>query len=145
MIEETAVVSKVENHHVWVESKPASGCGSCKQNGSCSTSVLSKMIRKRSVEVDSDIDLRTGDEVVIGIQESVLIRASMLLYLAPLVVMVLVGISVQELLPPDYDKPDLTVAGVSFLSLGVTLWVINKMQASFFFPYFSRPVVLKKI
>jgi sigma-E factor negative regulatory protein RseC len=145
MIEEIAVVAKVENHQVWVESKPASGCGSCKQNGSCSTSVLSKMIRKRSVEVDSDIDLRAGDEVVIGIQESVLIRASMLLYLAPLVVMVLVGISVQELLPPDYDKADLTVAGMSFLSLGLTLWIINKMQASFFFPYFSRPVVLKKM
>ncbi|MCD2449256.1 SoxR reducing system RseC family protein [Methylicorpusculum oleiharenae] len=145
MIEEIAVVAKVENHQVWVESKPASGCGGCKQNGSCSTSVLSKMIRKRSVEVDSDIDLRAGDEVVIGIQESVLIRASMLLYLTPLVVMVLVGMSVQELLPPEYDKADLTVAGMSLLSLGLTLWVINKMQASFFFPYFSRPVVLKKV
>lgn len=145
MIEETAVVAKIENNQVWVETRGAKACGGCHQKNTCSTSVLDKMIQKRPVAVDCDIELETGDEVVVGIEEGVLIRASLLLYLLPLLAMVTGGAAAQVLLPEGFDKADLVVAGTALGSLGMTLWLINKLQRSFFFPYFARPVVLKKV
>ncbi|MGR9116811.1 MAG: SoxR reducing system RseC family protein [Gammaproteobacteria bacterium] len=145
MIEETAIVAKIENNQVWVETRATKGCGGCQQKSVCSTSVLDKMIQKRAVEVDCDIELKTGDEVVVGIEEGVLIRASLLLYLLPLLAMVLVGAVTQELLPAGADKGDLMVAGTALASLGLSLWLINKLQHSFLFSYFARPVVIKKV
>ncbi|MGR9052240.1 MAG: SoxR reducing system RseC family protein [Gammaproteobacteria bacterium] len=145
MIEETAVVSKIENNQVWVETRSTKGCGGCAHQKSCSTSVLDKMIRKRAVAVDCEIELETGDEVLVGIEEGVLIRASLLLYLLPLVAMMAGGALTQEMLPKAYAYADLTVAGVALASLGLCLWVIAKLQHAFFFPFFARPVVLKKL
>lgn len=145
MIEELAIVAKIENNEVWVETRATKGCSGCLQKNGCSTSVLDKLIRKKAVAVDCDIDLKAGDEVLVGIEEGVLIRASLLLYLLPLLAMVLGGGLAQGLIAPDYGEADLIVAGVALSSLGLTLWLINKLQRSFFFPYFARPVVLKKI
>ena len=145
MIEELAVVAKIENNQVWVETRATKGCGGCQQNSVCSTSVLDKLIRKKAVAVDCDIELKTGDEVVVGIEEGVLIRASLLLYLLPLLAMVTGGGVAQSMLPLDYGKADLVVAGVALASLGLSLWLINKLQQSFFFPYLARPVVIKKV
>lgn len=145
MIEEIAVVAKIENNQVWVETRGAKGCGGCLQKSACSTSVLDKMIRKRAVAVDCDIDLKAGDEVVVGIEEGVLIRASLLLYLLPLLAMGTGGALAQSFVSADYGKADLVVAGVALASLGLSLWLINKLQQSFFFPYLARPVVIKKV
>jgi len=145
VIEEIAVVAKIENNQVWVETRATKGCGGCQQKSGCSTSVLDKLIRKRAVAVDCDIDLKAGDEVVVGIEEGVLIRASLLLYFLPLLAMGAGGALAQGLLPVGYGKADLVISGVALASLGLSLWLINKLQQSFFFPYLSRPVVLKKV
>ena len=145
MIEETAIVAKIENNQVWVESKPTSGCGGCQQKSACSTSVLDKFIHKRAVAVDCDIELKAGDRVIIAIDEGVLIRASLLLYLLPLLTMVAAGAVAQWLLPAGFVKADLVIAAVSLSSLVLSLFLINRLQNSFFLPYLARPVVLKKI
>ncbi|PKM10996.1 MAG: Fis family transcriptional regulator [Gammaproteobacteria bacterium HGW-Gammaproteobacteria-3] len=145
MIEEVAVVSKIENNQVWVETATSQGCGGCRQKSACSTSVLDQWLHKRAVAVDCAIDLNPGDEVLIGIEEGTLIRASLLLYLLPLLAMMAGGALAQGLLPDGFGKADLMIAGAALASLGVSLWLINKLQQAFFFPYFSRPVVIKKV
>lgn len=144
MIEENAVVAKIEHNQVWVESKPKQGCGGCLQKSSCSTSVLDKFIKKRSIAVDCEIELKPGDEVIIGISEGILIKASLLLYMLPLVVMVLSGASAEALLPSAYENADLVIAGTAISALLLSLWAIAKLQQSFFFTFFSRPVVIRK-
>lgn len=145
MIEETAIVARVENHQVWVETNPKHGCGGCLQKSSCSTSVLDKFMKKRAVVVDSDIELKKGDEVVIGIDEGLLIRASVLLYLVPLCIMVSAAGIAQWLLPESTAHADLIIAISAISGLALSLWLISSLQNSWFFPYFSRPVVVKKI
>lgn len=144
MIEENAVVAKIEHNQVWVESKPKQGCGGCLQKSACSTSVLDKFIKKRSIAVDCEIELKPGDEVIIGISEGILIKASLLLYMLPLVVMVLSGASAEALLPSAYENADLVIAGTAISALLLSLWAIAKLQQSFFFTFFSRPVVIRK-
>ena len=85
MIEKSAVVVKIENRQVWVESGHNNACGGCQQKVSCTTNALGSVLKKKSVPVDSNIQLKIGDQVMVAIDESLLLRASLLLYLVPLI------------------------------------------------------------
>ena len=91
MLEESARVVATEGREVWVETQRRSSCASCSAQAGCGTSVLSKVIgRRRSrMRVLSDIPLRVGDDVVIGIREQALIQGSLAVYAVPLMLLLL--------------------------------------------------------
>ena len=145
MIEELAVVVKIENHQVWVESGQNSACGGCLQKASCTTNALGSVLKKKSVPVDSDIQLKTGDEVMVAIDESQLLRASLLLYLLPLLAL-FTGAGIADwLLADNAPYADLWIAGSAFLSFLFSLWLINKAQSLLILNYYARPVVVRKM
>jgi len=145
MIEELAIVTKIENHQVWVESGPNSACGGCLQKASCTTSAIGSVLKKKSVPVDSDIQLKTGDQVMVAIDESLLLRASLLLYLVPLIAL-FTGAGIADwLLLDDAKSADLWIAGSAVLSFLVSLWLINKAQSVLILNYYARPVVVRKV
>jgi sigma-E factor negative regulatory protein RseC len=145
MIEELAVVVKIENHQVWVESGQNSACGGCQQKASCTTNALGSVLKKKSVPVDSDIQLKTGDEVIVAIDENLLLRASLLLYLAPLMAL-FTGAGIADwLLADNTEYADLGIAGSALLSFLLALWLINKAQSLLLLNHFVRPVVLRKM
>jgi len=145
MIEELAVVVKIENHQVWVENGQSSGCGGCQQKASCTTNAIGSVLKKKSVPVDCDIQLKTGDEVVVAIDENLLLRASLLLYLMPLIAL-FTGAGIAEWMLPDNDQyADLWIAGSALLSFLLSLWLINKAQRLLILNYYARPVVIRKV
>jgi sigma-E factor negative regulatory protein RseC len=145
MIEELAKVVKIENHQVWVESGQNNACGGCLQKASCTTNALGNVLKKKSVPVDSNIQLKTGDEVMVAIDESLLLRASLLLYLLPLIAL-FTGAGIADwLLADNILYVDLWVAGSAFLSFLFSLWLINKAQSLLILNYYARPVVVRKI
>ena len=144
MIEELAVVVKIENHQVWVENSQNSACGGCRQKASCTTNALGNVLRKKSVPVDCDISLKTGDEVMVAIDENLLLRASLLLYLLPLIAL-FTGAGIADwLLEDNAPYADLWIAGSALLSFLVSLWIINKAQSLLILSY-ARPVVVRKV
>lgn len=144
MIEETAVVVKIANHQVWVESAQNSACGACLQKASCATSAIGSVLKKKSVPVDCDMQLKIGDQVTVAIDENLLLRASLLLYLLPLIAL-FAGAGIADwLLPVDANAADLWVAGSAVLSFLASLWLINKVQSLLVMGY-ARPVVVRKI
>ena len=145
MIEELAVVVKIENRQVWVESGQNSTCGGCQQKASCTTNALGSVLKKKSVPVDSDIQLKTGDEVMVAIDESLLLRASLLLYLLPLLAL-FTGAGIADwFLADNAPYADLWIAGSAFLSFLFSLWLINKAQSLLILNYYARPVVVRKM
>jgi len=145
MIEEVAVVVKIENHQVWVQSGQNSACGGCRQKASCTTNALGSVLKKKSVPVDSGIQLKTGDEVIVAIDESLLLRASLLLYLVPLIAL-FTGAGIADwLLADKLPYPDLWIAGSALLGFSFSLWIINKAQSLLILNYYARPVVVRKI
>lgn len=86
MIEETGRVLDVRDGYAWVESGPASGCGSCAARPGCGTSVLASVLgrRKTPLRVANCIGAVAGDLVVIGISESGMLRGSLAVYAVPL-------------------------------------------------------------
>jgi sigma-E factor negative regulatory protein RseC len=86
MIEEQGRVIDVHDGYVWVETQRRSSCDKCSANTGCGTSVLSKVLGQRRTRVRAldSLGTKTGDEVVIGIEDAALLRSSLAAYLVPL-------------------------------------------------------------
>jgi sigma-E factor negative regulatory protein RseC len=145
MIEKLAVVVKIENYQVWVEGGQNNACGGCLQKASCTTNALGSVLKKKSVRVDSDIELKTGDQVMVAIDEAVLLQASLLLYLLPLIAL-FTGAGVADwLLADNIRYADLWIAASALSGFLLCLWLINKAQNLMILGYYARPNVVKKI
>ena len=145
MIQELAVVVKIENDQVWVKAGQNNTCGGCQQKTSCATNALGSVLKKKSMPVDSDIQLKTGDEVMVAIDENLLLRASFLLYLVPLIAL-FTGAGIADwLLADDALYADLWIVGSALLGFLLSLWLINKAQSLLILSYYARPVVVRKV
>ena len=145
MIEEAAVVVKIENHQVWVESGQNSGCGGCRQQASCTTSALGSVLKKKPVPVDCGIPLKIGDAVMVAIDESLLLRATLVLYLLPLIALFTGAGLADWLLADNARYADLWMAGSGVTSFLLSLWLINKAQGLLLLCHYARPAVVRKI
>jgi sigma-E factor negative regulatory protein RseC len=98
MIEETARIVRVDHEFAFVETQQRAPCGSCQSTGSCSTTVLAGLFKRRpnELKVLNAIDAKPGEQVVIGIQEGALVKISLLVYLIPLVGILAGAIIVQQ-------------------------------------------------
>ncbi len=99
MIEESATVVRVEDGYAIVETQNQAACGSCQSSGSCSTSVLSGLFKrhKNELRVLNPISAKPGEQVIIGLQETSLLKVSFLAYLLPLACLLLMAVAAQQL------------------------------------------------
>ncbi len=144
MIEELAVVVKIENHQVWVTRGSSSACGGCQQKAACTTHALGSVLSKKSVPVDCDLALQMGDQVVIAVDENVLLHVSLLLYLLPLIALFTGAGLADWLIEAGAGNADLWIAGSGLLGFLLSLWLINTVQSQLVLSV-SRPVVVKKL
>ncbi|MES9970722.1 MAG: SoxR reducing system RseC family protein [Candidatus Thiodiazotropha sp.] len=88
MMEQTARVIDVKEGMLLAETESRSACNHCSTDN-CTTLVVAKLFgvkRNRLVLVNS-LNAKAGDRVVIGIPDALLVRASLLAYLLPLLAM----------------------------------------------------------
>lgn len=143
MIEELAVVVKIDKHQIWVESGQASACGGCLQKASCTTNAIGSVLKNKSVPVDCDMSLQIGDKVMVAIDENLLLSASLLLYLLPLIAL-FTGAGIAEALTANSPYADLWTAVGAILGFLLSLWLINKAQKLLILSL-RRPIVVKKL
>ena len=93
MIEENALVVATEGEYAWVETSRRSSCGSCEAKG-CGTGALSQVLGRRTqrLRVKNPIAADSGDQVVLGITESALLKGSIAVYLVPVLALLAGGI-----------------------------------------------------
>jgi len=86
VIEESGQVVEVQGEFAWIEGERTSTCGGCAVRKGCGTSAIAKVLGQRRVRlrVLNRINASVGDNVVIGIAESGLVRGSLAVYAAPL-------------------------------------------------------------
>ena len=90
MILETGTVVAIESDSLWVETIQKSACDACVAEKGCGQKFLSKLAGKTtSIRVllngQSRKDFSLGQSVNIGIPEDVIVLASLLVYLLPIV------------------------------------------------------------
>lgn len=144
MIEELAIVEKIEHQQVWVSGGQQNACGGCQQKASCTTHAIGNVLKRKMVAVDCDIALCIGDKVIVAIDEGSLLRAAVCLYLLPLIAL-FVGAGLADSLIADNQYADLWVAGGAGMGLLLALGFIHKIQNGWLSRQYSRQLVIKKI
>jgi len=94
MIEEQARVLRVDGDTVWVEAIRQSACQSCSAQKGCGHSLLAKAGQQR-LEVAvlrNDVTVAQHDQVLIGVPEQAVLKSSLLIYGAPLMLMILLAL-----------------------------------------------------
>jgi len=86
VIQEKARVVAVGEGYAWVETQRQTSCSACNVNKGCGTAALAKVLGQRRTRVYAltQIPLKVGDEVIIGIAEQALLQSSLAVYLVPL-------------------------------------------------------------
>ncbi|WP_058558318.1 SoxR reducing system RseC family protein [Thiohalocapsa sp. ML1] len=87
MIEQEAAVVAVVDGAALVEVPRQSSCSACGQGASCGTATVAKLFGQGNatrLRVLDHLGLAAGERVVIGIRSPVLVRASLVAYLLPL-------------------------------------------------------------
>ena len=89
MIEEQGQIVKTEGQFAWVRTQRKSTCGQCSAQKGCGTNVFSKVLGNKMVEFKAinKINATVGDNVVLGLHESVLLKSAALMYVLPLISM----------------------------------------------------------
>lgn len=136
MLEQRAIVTRTDDCRVYIKSLQSSACGHCSARESCGTSVYAKWLPDREMALSSTLALNAGDQVIVGIEESHLLRASLLMYLLPLLVMLL-AVGLFE----DSEQDAL----LALCSLGVGLYLVHRLQQRFTRHFIGPPQIIRKL
>ena len=94
MITERAVVTRCEAGRVEVRLQRGSACGHCELSQGCGTGAIGRLLgnRSRPLVIATGEDLKPGDELLLGLSEAALVKASLAVYGLPLFAMVGAGL-----------------------------------------------------
>lgn len=109
MLEERGIVIEVKDKFAIVQTQRVSSCGQCAANQNCGTASLATVLGQKTTQVKvlNYKGAKVGDKVVIGLEEQVLLKSSLALYLIPLVGLFVAAIGYDMLAAlaqlPDYE------------------------------------------
>lgn len=91
MIETRVHIVAMDYGIAWVEPSEQSGCGGCQAKSSCGVSGLGKYFSRRQqpMPVMCKSSAKAGDELLVAVDETELLKAGLLVYLLPIVLAVL--------------------------------------------------------
>ena len=146
MIEERAIILALETQAnsqastAILEVVRKTACGLCGQTRGCGNSIWGKLLNHKSVNftAQNSIDAKVGDGVIVGIDESALVKSALLLYIVPLLSMFFFAVLASKF--SGSDVASLLAAGVG-LVLGF-LWVKGHTAGQSYYQN-SQPKILR--
>ncbi|WP_221227760.1 SoxR reducing system RseC family protein [Rhodocyclus tenuis] len=99
-----ARVLSVDGGTAWLEPEQTSACGHCASAASCGSNGLGSSgsrLEKRRFPLANSADLQAGERVVVTVDESSLLKASLTAYMIPLVVAIGAGSIAESLYGSD--------------------------------------------
>lgn len=91
MLTEIGRVVAKKNDTIWVQTQSKTGCSSCQVNTACGNGIVSKAFSHKVfiTPLKNKINANIDDEVEVGIPDNLVVRASFVVYLVPLISMLL--------------------------------------------------------
>lgn len=132
MIEQRGRVLRAEGGRAQIAPDPDRSCGSCATQGGCSTKWLTALFPKRDLTfvVDNRIGARPGDAVVVGVDEQLLQRSSLLLYALPLAGLLAGGVLGESVFSMLGAHPELGGVLGGLTALIATLAFVRRRSAT---------------
>ena len=127
IIEETARVVALDGEQAWVTTRRRTACESCAANKGCGTGIMARSFsggRTLQLKVRNSVDATVGDDVVLGIDDRVLVRSAVLMYLLPLLAL-MAGAWFGEIITEGFtiDNEYLSIIAGVLAMLGVLMWL----------------------
>jgi sigma-E factor negative regulatory protein RseC len=144
MIEERAVILSLDNvsgiPSATLEIERKSACGLCGQTRGCGNSIWGKLFAHQSTafKAQNRINAKVGQSVIVGINESALLKSALLLYILPLVTLFLGALLATKFNPNDASA---MVGAVLGLVMGL-IWVKGYTMSNSYFSL-QQPVILR--
>jgi sigma-E factor negative regulatory protein RseC len=148
MIEERAVILSLDNlsgdsssySTATLEIERKTACGLCGQTRGCGNSIWGKLFAHQSTafKAQNRINAKVGDSVIVGINETALLKSALLLYVVPLVTLFIGAILAAQI--KQSDASEMIGAAVG-LVLGL-LWVKGHSISNSYFKL-QQPVILR--
>jgi sigma-E factor negative regulatory protein RseC len=144
MIEERAVILSLDNLSgiplATLEIERKNACGLCGQTRGCGNSIWGKLFAHHSTafKAQNHINAKEGQSVIVGINETALLKSALLLYILPLVTLFLGAILATKINPSDVSA---MVGAVVGLMMGL-LWVKGHTISNSYFSL-QQPVILR--
>lgn len=143
MIEQTATVLGVADGAALVEVSRQSGCSACAQGEGCGTAVLGRLWPGRTlprVRIIDPLGLTPGEQVLIGVRNQSLVRASLAAYLLPLLLLIGASSLAEQLALGTIAS---ALLGLGGLTLG--LWLAGLISGGSGPAARFRPVLLRRL
>jgi sigma-E factor negative regulatory protein RseC len=118
MIEEIGTVVAVKGDNVWVETQVKTTCSGCKASEGCPSSTIAKAFTSKAnlVYMEVPCALVVGQQIKIGISEHALLRASLMVYVIPLLLLIFSAAALSAMLPNVHELIILLAASfIAFL------------------------------
>jgi sigma-E factor negative regulatory protein RseC len=136
MLTESARVTRRDGNRVELELRRNFSCDHCELSQGCGTGALARLLRRRSrpLIIETDQPCSSGDEVLLVLPESSLVRASLTVYGLPLLGMALCGLLVSAVTPSDWLVAIAAIAGF-FAGLGLAAFSGSRLEQRGMAPY----------
>lgn len=120
MIEQVAQVHALDQDSIWLDTVRLSTCNSCSMKTGCGQRLMNQATDCKRSRIQlpnpTHLKLQVGDEVVLGVPQKAFIKASLLTFAMPLMVMLLAAISAQLL---GAAEPIVVICAIAGLGLGL--------------------------
>ncbi len=131
MTKQQAIVTGLDGDLAIIEVQSHGACSQCELSRGCGTGALGRLLghRSRPLTVRNEYNLKTGDKVVLGIQDKAFLNVSLLIYGLPLLGLMVGGLLAQGL-SGNSDMVTIMLAAVGFSSALTCSAVIAKSRFS---------------
>jgi sigma-E factor negative regulatory protein RseC len=125
MVEESGIVLSVSDGFAEVETVRTSSCTACQAKSACGHHAIAKVSSSNRMRmmVSDTLASQVGQEVVVGIPEDTLLKASIWMYLVPLL-----GLVLGAVLPSLVSDESIFAAIGSILGLATGLYFARKVS-----------------
>ena len=122
MATERGIVTKLDSTTAWVKTTRTSACKTCSAKSSCSAGANG---REMEVEAINEAGAQVGDRIIISMETASLLKASFLLYVFPILLMI-AGAAIGQKTGPLLDiDPSVFSAVVGFLFFFISFWFVK--------------------
>ena len=104
LVEGIARVVAVEDAQVWLVPEQSGSCGSCASSAACGSKgigTVASRLEMRRFPMENNAGLVVGERVVVGIAQDSLVKASLTVYVLPLVIAFAAGLTAQSVYGSD--------------------------------------------
>ena len=159
MIKEVGQVVAIDNPEkgmdsvIWVQTQSKTSCSTCQVSSGCGTGIVSKAFGQKVflTPLKNELNANINDQVEVGIPEDLVVKASFMVYLLPLICMI-ICLAVGHFLWPTSAEWVLMVSAALGLGLGFVIvhfygnkMAHNKQTQPVLLRIVSRPIDVKQI